>query len=465
MRRLLPLTVLAVLALAAPASASPPKLDWKACDAPFECASAKVPLDYAHPNGRKIELALIRVRAADPATRIGSVFVHPGGPGSSGVDNIRNAPAAAIGAITRRFDVIGLDTRGSAHSRPVVDCKVDQERLGPFAQPFTRPDTLDVPALLDRTDRYLRRCMKLNGDLLEHMSSADVARDLDLLRAAVGDKQLNYIGHSYATMYGATYASMFPGRVRSMVLDSPIDAETWVHRPFEAIREQTAALEHGLDRFFVNSSVTEREFDELLAKLDAKPLGSLDGDDLRLAAMSISKPQEWPGFEAAIRAAQHGDGSGLRAMTDAYYRIGNLFNQDLAVAEQALDMRYPHRVRPFLRAAEHAAALFDHFAVNNGYSELPYGRLPVSDRSAYFGPFRNSHTSGPALVIGTIHDPWTPYTWAKRLTDDLGNARMLTYDGDGHGSITTLNPCIVGTMLGYLEDGALPPEGTVCPSS
>ena len=207
--------------------------------------------------------------------------------------------------------------------------------------------------------------------------------------------------------------------------------------------------------------MTEREFDDLLAQLDAAPLGSLDGDDVRLAAMSITSPDEWPGFAAAIADAQHGDGAALRAMTDQLYG-GALFSLDLAVATQAADQLYPRGVRPFLRAGEHAAALFDHFALNNGYSELPYGLLPASDRSAYHGPFRNAASSGTALVIGTIHDPWTPYAWAQRLTHDLGNARLLTYDGDGHGSITTLNPCIVGNMLAYLEAGVLPPEGTVC---
>jgi pimeloyl-ACP methyl ester carboxylesterase len=448
--------VLATLLLAGPASAS---LRWSSCDDGFECATAKVPLDHSRPHGRKIELALIRARAVDPATKIGSVFVNPGGPGSSGVDFVRGAPPQAIAAITRRFDLVGVDTRGSGHSRPVVDCKVDQERAGVYAQPFRRPETLDVADLVDDTKRYVARCMKLNGDLLEHVSSADVARDLDLLRAAVGDKQLNFIGHSYSSLFAATYASLFPGRARALVLDSPMDAETWVHRPFSALREQTAGLEHGLDRFVAATAFSG--FDDLMARLDATPLGSLDGDDVRIAAMSITLPFEWPGFADALTAAQNGDPDPLRARVDGFYG-GDLFNSDLMVATQALDQRYPSRVAPFLRAGRRAAALFPHFALNNGYSELPYGLLPVSDRNAFHGPFRNSRKSGTALVIGTTHDPYTPYTWAQRLTADLGNARLLTYDADGHGSITSLNPCIVGHLLAYLEAGELPPEGEVC---
>jgi pimeloyl-ACP methyl ester carboxylesterase len=382
------------------------------------------------------------------------VFSHPGGPGGSGVDNVLNAPPPAIAAITRRYDIIGFDARGAGHSRPLIDCKVDQERQGIYSQPFG-------PSVLARTAGYLKRCMKLQGDLLEHMSTANVARDLDLLREAVGDKRLNFIGHSYGSFVAATYASMFPARTGRIVHDSPMDAETWVHRPFEALREQTAGLEDGLNRFFAATGFDANAYDELVARLDREPLGNLDGDDVRLAALSITSPREWPDFKAALEQAQAGDGSALRAMTDALYG-GALFNPDLAVAEQALDQRYPRRIKPFLRAARHAEALFPRFAFNNGFSELPYGLLPVSDEDAFFGPFRNAKSAPPALVIGTTHDPFTPYIWAKRLTHDLGNARLLTYNGDGHGAVTDLNPCIIGNVLAYLEEGVLPPAGASC---
>jgi pimeloyl-ACP methyl ester carboxylesterase len=455
MKRLLLLTVLAALALAAPATAAPPKLDWKPCEKPgFECATAKVPLDYDRPGGRKIELALVRARAIDPATRLGSVFNHPGGPGGSGVDNVLNAPPQAIAAITRRYDIIGFDARGAAHSRPLIDCKVDQERHGIYSQPFG-------PSALTRLDAYLRRCMKLNGDLMEHMSTADVARDLDQLRAAVGDKRLNLIGHSYGSFVGATYASMFPARTGKLVLDSPMDAETWARRPFAALREQTAGLEDSLRRFFAATGFDADAFDELVARLDRKPAGRLDGEDVRIAAFSVTSPREWPAFKTALEQAQRGDGRALRAMVDDFYS-GALFAFDLAVAEQALDQHYPRRVKPFVRAARHAAALFPRFAFNNGFSELPYGLLPVSDEDAFFGPFRNAPSAPPALVIGTTHDPFTPYVWAERLTHELGNARLLTYNGDGHGAVQDLSPCIVGHMLAYLEGDVLPPQGASC---
>ena len=167
----------------------------------------------------------MRVPATDREHRIGSVFVNPGGPGLSGVQFVRDAAPAVAPILGRRFDIVGVDTRGSGASRPAFDCNVDPERAGLYAQPFVRPDTLDAGALVARTRRYIRRCLARNRDLVAHMSTADNARDLDLLRAAVGDDRLTYIGQSYGTLLGATYASLFPGRARALVLADPVDAD------------------------------------------------------------------------------------------------------------------------------------------------------------------------------------------------------------------------------------------------
>jgi hypothetical protein len=241
-----------------------------------------------------------------------------------------------------------------------------------------------------------------------------------------------------------------------------MDADTWAHRPFEAVREQTASLEHSLSRFFAATGTSEDDFDALLEDLDEHPLGGLDGDDARIAAMvGLYSSADWPGLADAIAQARGGDGAALRGLADEWYGDG-LFAADLMAVTQALDQRYPDRVGPFLRAGRHAASLFPHFALNSGYSELSFGLMPVDDRSAFHGPFSNSRRSGTALVIGTRHDPYTPYAWAKRLTADLGDARLLTFRADGHGSITSLNPCIVGHLLAYLEAGALPEKGATC---
>src|SRR4051812_7483782 len=280
------LTIAVATALAAPAAASA-ALPWHACDDGFECATASVPLDYDHPHGRQIELALIRMPATDRAHGIGSLFTHRGGSGGDGIESLRTAPPGALDPVARRFDVVGVDTRGVGASRPAIDCAADPERLGPYSQPFVRPATLDAPALVARTKAYARRCQERNGELLKHMSSADMARDFDQLREAAGDKKLTFIGNSYGSLVGATYASLFPGRARALALTAPVDADTWVNRPFEALREQTAALDNGLRRFlaacdhcaFAQGGDPQDAFDDLLAKLDAAPVGDVDGDD------------------------------------------------------------------------------------------------------------------------------------------------------------------------------------------
>ena len=479
---------LAALVGAPAAAAGPPvpKLDWHPCEGDVECATAEVPLDHDRPRGRTIELALVRIPAADPTQRIGSMFIHPGGSGGAGVSFVRSTPPPIRAVLGRRFDIVGVDTRGVGASRPAFDCDADPERLGVYSQPYYRPETLDLRALLGRTDEYVRRCVRRNGELLEHMSSADMARDFDLLRAAVGDERLTYVGNSYGTVVGATYASLFPGRARALLLTAPMDPDAYVNRPFEGIREQSAGLEKGLDRFFAACAARqaacgfggtdpEDAYNALLARLDAAPIPApdatyprpVDGDDVRLAAMyQMIGPRRWPGFAAALAQAERGDGSALRDLVDlsAYERTpeGDSPSMDVNWVTLANDQAYPRGVAPFLDAGRHAAGLFDHAYPNSGYAELPIGAAPVRGRDAYRGPFRHAPGAPPALVVGTTYDTWSPFAWAKRMVAQLGNARLLTFRGDGHDVLTSQNPCIVGSVLGYLETLALPAPGAVC---
>ncbi len=210
-----------------------PKLVWTDCGAGFQCANAEVPLDYDRPFARTIEMALIRRPAADPAHRIGSLFLNPGGPGLSGIEFVRTAPPPAF-QLFAQFDIIGFDPRGRGASRPaVLDCG---DNPG-YRLPIPRSSTVANRVFLGEARSYGADCRKLNREILAHLGSANVARDLDLLRAALGDAQLNYIGFSYGSVIGATYASLFPGRTRAMVLDSPIDVQGYYDHPIKQWRE------------------------------------------------------------------------------------------------------------------------------------------------------------------------------------------------------------------------------------
>jgi pimeloyl-ACP methyl ester carboxylesterase len=482
MIRMLILATTAALALAltSSASAAPPvsKLDWQACEpAGFECATAKVPRDHARPGGRKLELALIRWPASDRENRIGSLFLNPGGPGGSGVDLLRDAPPPARAAFGRVYDLIGFDPRGVGASRPPVqDCGVQYQ-----GDQYMTPETADRNAVVRTARKQLRRCEAASGGVLPYLTTANVARDLDLLRAAVGDKKLNYLGISYGGLLGETYSTLFPGRTGAMVLDSPTDGEVWLDKPFEAINEQLASFERSLDRFLhwcsrredtcpLDPEDPDDDLDGLVAQLNAAPVPVLshpaqppvNGDELMSVVLNAlySRFYREP-LAAAIGAARQGDGSALRNFfgapeEDAPPPTGAFF------AYMANEGNYRGGVDRFLREKEHTFGISDRFGWARGYEWVGLTLWPFEPRGVYRGPFRHATGAQPALVIGGTHDPATPYRWAKRVVADLGNARLLTYRSDGHGAITDLNPCIVGSTLAYLEAGVLPEKGASC---
>lgn len=467
-------TVASVAASAKPpTSPSPPVLDWVDCGDGFECATAEVPLDHRHPRGRMIDLAVIRKPASDRANRIGSVFLNPGGPGGSGVEFVRTAPPPAFAAFSR-FDVVGFDPRGVGASEPSVDC-------GPPGDPeplhFQRPSTIDARRVVRESRRYGRRCLANSGQILAHISTANVARDLDLLRAAVGDPKLNYLGISYGSVIGATYASMFPGRTRAMVLDSPLDVQEYYDHPVRHGRAQSAGFETMLGRFFTACAAAGpacsfggddpwAAFDALVERLDREPLSHpsfpipVNGDVVRLAALStMFSTFFWPAFSDALAAADSGVPLPLIEYLGANSSgIGN----DAFGAVRSVDQRWPHRASRFLADGEHRFDLFEHFWWINGYERMPFGLWPVEDHGAFRGEIDNPSWAAPILVVAVRYDPTTPYAGARNLVDDLGNARLLTYESDGHGALTSFDPCLLGHAFAYLNGGVLPSEGATC---
>jgi pimeloyl-ACP methyl ester carboxylesterase len=462
-----------------------PRLHWKDCSGGYQCATADVPRDYAEPEDGDLELALIRLPARDPARRIGSLFVNFGGPGAPGVDTLRQLGPDWFATLEGRFDIVGFDPRGVGASEPSIDCRVNQETDGLFAKPFARPDTLDRRTLVARAKRYVRRCVRLNRAILPYVSTANVARDLDLLRAAVGDRRLSYLGYSYGTFLGATYASLFPDHIRALVLDGPLDADQWINRPREVAPEQTQALETELARFLATCAAQQDvcgfggsdpagAFDALLARLDAAPIPAggddprpVDGDDARAATtIAMYAKQFWPDLAQALAQAEHGDGTILRAFADFFFgwQPGGTYDpeSDRFFTISGLEQSSPRDVRTYLDAGADAFARFPHFWWNVGYSELPWAFYSVKPRGIYKGPFRVPAGAPTPLVVATTFDPATPYPGAQRLVAELGNARLLTMDGDGHTAYPGNSPCVDAAVEAYLEDLVLPPAGTVC---
>jgi pimeloyl-ACP methyl ester carboxylesterase len=463
-----------------------PTLAWRDCDPGFQCATAKVPRDHAHPRGPTIDLAVIRWPAKDQANRIGSVFVNPGGPGGSGLEFLRTAPPGALD-IFSRFDVVSWDPRGIGESRPAVDCLTDEEENATVGYRFTRPETLDRAALVRGAKRYVEACVSRNAAILPYLSTANTARDLDLLRAAVGDQKLNYIGISHGTVIGATYTSLFPGRTRALLFDAPIDADVWMNRPLEAEMEQNAGFEDALDRFFTACAADragcgfggpgenpEDAFDDLLARLDRAPMAAPDathpdpvtGDDVRFVALSVVYSKwTWAGFAAALAQANNGNASHLRELADAAAgrrADGTWVPSGLFFTTTAQDRVIDRNIDHYLDAGRFAHGTSAHFWWGTGYGDVRYAVYPVPQKSFFRGPFRHSTAAPPVLAIAGTHDPATPYVWGQRLVAQLGNARLLTFRADGHGSLTQFNPCILQAAIRYLNDLALPAEGASC---
>jgi pimeloyl-ACP methyl ester carboxylesterase len=472
-------------------------LTWTPCPtaeagtaAGVQCSTADLPMDYDQPTGAEVHIAVARVPATDRAHRIGSLFFNFGGPGGTSVDYLQANGAGIFADLNKRFDIVAFDPRGVGQSTPSIDCQVNQEQLGIYSQPVPTPQTLDRSAYVAKVKAYVNACVQKNGEILRHVSTANVARDMDALRAAVGDPKLSYLGFSYGTFLGATYAALFPRNYRALVLDGPIDAEQYINDPIKEIAEQTAGFEDALDRFLAACKADQvacqhfggtdpsAAFDALIAQAEKDPIDAsgytpdprpVDGDDIRMAtAIFLYAKQSWGALAQALSEAAPGDATFIRAVVDEAFYGRNpdtgTFDpiSDRYFTIGASEQRYPRNLQLFFDRGARSYQDYPHFWWNSGYAELSYALWPARDADAYAGPFTIPASSATPLVIATTHDPATPYVGAKRLVREQGNSRLLTMAGDGHTAYAGNSPCIDRLTNAYLVSGALPPPGTVC---
>jgi pimeloyl-ACP methyl ester carboxylesterase len=483
-----------LLVASAPAMAGSHSSDltWGTCANPdaaaagWQCATFEAPLDYSRPGKGSVELAVTRLPATDQANRIGALFVNPGGPGGSAVDFAQGA-ADLWTPFNAHFDIVAFDPRGTGASEPAIDCKVNQETQGLYSAPFTTPENLDVSDLLAKDRSFVRRCANLNRKILPFASTADAARDMDGIGAAMGEKKLNYLGCSYGTFLGATYTSLFPRNYRAIVLDGPVDANSYIHTPSADLREQTAAFERALGRFFQACAAYQSfckfgaddpwaAYDALVDQANTLPIPApnftddprpVNGDDiLNGTIITLYAKQNWSLLANALSEAAAGDASKLRFLADAAW--GNNFDgtfdpgTDRYFTIGAIEQEYPTDVQSYLDAGDNSWGMFDHFYFNTGYTELNYGLWPIHAENAYKGPFTVAKSSPTVLEVATTYDPATPYRGAKRLAAQLGNVRFLTMIGDGHTAYGGNSACIDAYVVAQIETLTLPPKGAVC---
>lgn len=456
-------------------------LDWRGCGDGLQCAALRVPVDYQRPAGGSLEVALDRLPATGPGSRIGSLVVDPGGPGASGVDRVRGARGFIPPAVLQRYDIVGLDPRGVGRSDP-VRCQTDAETDRFIAIDGTPDDAAERQALDQEARLFAARCQERAGRLLAHISTHDVARDVDVLRAVLGDQKLNYLGESYGTFIGATYAELYPHQVGRLVLDGALDPALG---PVARDKAQAVGFDTAL-RSFAADCVTRsdcplqttdpaagvRRVAGFLDQVDTHPLPGNGDRQLTqsLALLGVAFPlyfpeQGWPALRVGLDRAFHGDGSMLLQLADGYTRrdpSGHYASNqnDVIYAVNCLDSRQEVSVsdsQALVASFRRAAPVFGPYLA---WSELPCAHWPVP---AVSQPHRVSAPgAAPILVIGTTRDPATPYAWARSLAGQLQSGVLLTYAGDGHTAYGRGVACIDDAVDAYLLAGRPPAPGTRC---
>jgi pimeloyl-ACP methyl ester carboxylesterase len=483
-----------VSALVSPQSGPPvPVLDWRSCDGGFQCATARVPLDYRHPHGTKISIAVIRHLAGDPARRLGTLFVNLGGPMEQ-IERFVSGFAAIPAPLRARYDIVSFDPRGFGFSTAVrcFPSLTAENKFLASLPPF--PVGARQDAAWERTyARFDALCALRNGSLLEHVTSADTARDMNLLRQAVGAAKLTYLGVSDGSALGAIYANLFPATTGPMVFDGSVD-------PVALTSSGTlpASLREGQD---LASAAEVRSFVDLCgqapveacafsagtpAATEAK-FGTLE-EILRRHPVSVGTPpqaftyadlfidfplgdvDQWQSravllqklWDDATSSSPTGDAADLATPAPAGASGGIYTGLDQTYAVSCTDESDSRSVSDYAAAARLAGARAGGYGLYFTWTEEPCAHWPATaapDR--YTGPW-NRRTASTILVMSLTGDPATTYQDAIAMTHDLARARLLTIAGWGHTELANPSSCAIKYEVSYLTTGALPPAGTVC---
>ena len=457
------------------------QLAWAGCGGSFQCAKLTVPLDYAEPAGEEIQLALIRLRSSDPSKRIGSLVLNPGGPGGSGVDYARAARAVVDESVRERYDVVGFDPRGVARSAPVA-CLDDKQTDAFLAADGSPDNAAEVGQIEKLSKQFAAECEARSASVFAHIDTESAARDVDVLRAALGDEKLYWLGASYGTFLGATYADLFPTKVGRMVLDGAIDPSL---TNVELTHGQAKGFELALRRF-VEDCIRRSDcplprdvqggldrIQQFFDDVDATPLTT--GDRKRPLTQALAQnavlsylyfpPFDWEQLSYGLSVAFDGDGSVLLSMLDerlSRNEAGEYADNSTAAlyAVNALD-------RPDRPTAAESQVLADQWSKEAPVfgAFLAWGNLPFQ----YWGaeatgkPHAITAPGSPEiLVVGTTYDPATPYPWAQALAKQLSQGVLLTRVGDGHTGYGMGSQCTDKAIDRYLVTGATPATGTVC---
>ena len=451
-------------------------LQWTDCKDGFDCSTLQVPLNYKHPAGAAISLSLIRLKAKNA---VGSLLLNPGGPGGSGIDYVRAANYVVSPNLIANFDIVGFDPRGVGKSTP-VHCLTDEQTDAMIAADGSPDNQAEVNRLVALNKEFADGCQKKSPDLYRFVDTVSAARDIDVLRNALGDKKLNWLGKSYGTFLGATYAGLFPKRVGRMVLDGVVDPSL---TNTEISHGQALGFEKALHRFVTDCYSHSdcpltgspkdgfEQISHLLAQLDSKPAKLADGRTLTQAMALIGvlgslydKQYGWSHLRSDLSAAFKSSFGPLATSLDSYISRGSdgkyFDNSNDAIATvnclDRPDRPSIEQTQQLVKQWRKDAPLFGDYLAWSDFS-CTYWKTPATGKPHAI----SAQGSSKILVVGTLNDPATPYAWSKSLSKQLSDATLLTFDGDGHTAYMQGSKCIDQAVDNYFLTGDAK-SGTVC---
>lgn len=453
-------------------------LTWTACGTGFDCTDVTAPLDWENPEAGEITLSVVRHQAE--GTAIGSLLTNPGGPGASGVDLIQNSLSFAVGAdLIENYDVIGFDPRGVGGSTAVTcfDAADMDDYL--YGIPSAARGTAEWEAeLLDAHKSFADACEANSDGILPFITTINAARDMDLIRAVLGDKELNYLGYSYGTFLGATYAQLYPEKAGRLVLDGAIDPAV---PGLEVGATQALGFESALRAYMqdcldtngcpFNGTVDQAMADlgALLASADRTPLqngdGRLMGADSMMTGIiaALYSQDSWGALTQGLDEALQGDPTTMFLLADFYNgREDGAYIDNSSEAFRAYNcMDYPVEDDPAAEAAtkakiaKGAPTIAPYWDGPDSCSVWPYPPTGTRGEIAAEG-------AGPIVVVGTTNDPATPYEWSESLADQLEEGVLITRVGEGHTGYNKGNTCVDQAVEAFLIDDVVPEDGLRC---
>jgi pimeloyl-ACP methyl ester carboxylesterase len=455
------------------------ELKWRDCYGNYQCSSLLVPIDYADLSVGAFSLALLRYQAQDQDRRIGSLVVNPGGPGSSGVDYAYSAEYIVSPEILERFDIVGFDPRGVGESA-AIKCLNDAETDASFAADPKPDDEAEFALFISDARDYFAKCSE-NTEYLTNYSTLNSARDLEILRSALGDEKLNFLGKSYGTYLGTLYAELFPDQVGRFVLDGAVDPNS---NNREAVLGQAIGFESALNAFIsncLNSSSCALTGDlqsarnqviDLLTNTAITPLESKSGREvteglvlLGIASALYDSGSGWPVLRDAFKEATLGSGTSFLTLADQYAgRQENgkyLSNENDALQViSCLDQNELETVSTFKKGVAeftNRAPIFGPYLAYAGLACRYFPNLSSVEQIEV-----KSLKTKPILIVGTTRDPATPYKWAQSLAKIFEGSILITLDGDGHAGHGRGSTCVDSAVDRYLLTGATPKSELFC---